>query len=290
MIYTNGQLLGNFIAAYARLMPEIWLWSVSIDGTEEQHNRIRPGADLATIHQNLETLHQHRTGAVLMWSTLREEQSLADCFREFLALNEKGHADHFFWHWVETDQEFDDLPDYMSRYGRDLEQILESYLSHLRDGKHLSIIHLDELILYLLCARQRGSSACGVERHRNFDIMGGMIHPCADLPPEYTIGHIDDDGRPHINSRDLASLVDYKSGLGCLKCGVHPYCGGRCPVQAIRGSLDRMRDYCQLMRLHVGIVQHRLPDIIDGLGRSGLTLQELYDRSAFFVQFTDVTP
>lgn len=289
MIYTNGQLLGETITEYPQLIPKIWLWSVSIDGTREQHNSIRLGTDLEKIHTNLFTLKSERAGEVLMWSTLREEQSLSDCFKEFEYLNRKGVAGHFFWHWVETECPFRSLETYAEGYERDLKSIMEVYVSWLSEGRILSVIHLNELILYLLTGMERGTSACAVEMARNFDIMGGKVHPCADLPPEFAIGTIDDKGEPQIGTADLRSLVNYKEVLGCYQCGVHPYCGGRCPVQAIAGPL-RLKDYCQLMRLHVGIVQQYIPEILDHMFEHNITLQDIYDQSAFYAQFTDVTP
>jgi hypothetical protein len=51
-----------------------------------------------------------------------------------------------------------------------------------------------------------------------------------------------------------------------------------------------MIQYCQLMRLHVGIIQSHCDDIIAVLRKNRMKLQDLYDQSAFFAQFTDVTP
>ncbi len=290
MIYTNGQLLGKLIDHSPKLIPHIWLWSVSIDGTKEQHNRIRVGTNLDTIHHNLAELKSLKAGDLLMWSTIREEQSLLDCFNEFLYLYENGLADLFFWHWVETEQAFSDIHSYATAYERDLRLIMDAFVEWIIKGELLPIIHICELLLYILTAKQRGSSACAVETARNFDIMGGKVHPCADLPPEYAIGYIDDTGEPYINPADLDSLVLYKNDLGCYECGIHAYCGGRCPVQALTGSMFRFRQYCQLMRLHVGIVQEYIPSIIKSLQQNRITLQDIYDRAAFYAQFTDVTP
>jgi len=290
MLYTNGQLLDRAIDRYPDLASDIWLWSVSIDGTRAQHNAIRPGTELDIIHRNLLGMQLVRRGEVLMWSTLRESQSLGDCFEEFVFLREQGLAEHFFWHWVETNEPFVAFEDYLKRYETDLTTVMESYTAHLEKGELLSIIHLNELILYLLTSFQRGSSACAVEKQRNFDILGGKVHACADLPPELAIGSIAEDGEPSVDVVDLTSLIGYKRDLGCYECGVHSYCGGRCPVQALTSTAQRLVEYCQLMRLHVGTVMSYLPRIIEQLERNDIALQDIYDRSAFYAQFTDVTP
>lgn len=290
LLYTNGELLNRAIASHPGVIEKIWLFAVSIDGQEAQHNSIRSGTSLVRIHGNLEALAALRKANVLMWSTLREEQSLLDCFREFQYLREKELAHHFFWHWVETSAEYSRFEEYASSYEADLRSVMETYVGHLERGDILSIIHLNELLLYLVSGKKRGSTGCGVEMQKNYDLMNGKIHACADLPPEFTIGEILEDGSISLWEKDLKPLTRYKSSLGCPDCGVHAYCGGRCPVQAIIGEPGRLLQYCQLMRLHVGAVNDYVPRILKAMEKNGITLQDLYDKSAYFAQFTDVTP
>jgi len=54
MVYTNGELLIESVNAYPDLMAAIWLYSVSIDGDEEQHSRVRPGTSVEKITRNLQ--------------------------------------------------------------------------------------------------------------------------------------------------------------------------------------------------------------------------------------------
>ena len=290
MLYTNGELLEKVIASHPEMMRSVWLYSVSIDGTREQHERIRRGTNLARIHAGLAALKHIRQGQVLMWSTLREDQSLLDCFNEFSHLHDSGLVDQFFWHWVESSHPFAALAQYATAYEKDLRQIMDVYLAKLQDGVLLPITHINELVLYLLAGKKRKSTACGVELDRNYDIVDGKIHSCADLPVQYSIGAIAPDGTPLIKDHDLSWLIHYKNDLGCRKCGVHNYCGGRCPVQAVTGSIERLRQYCQLMRLHVSVVGDYLEEITAALDLRAITPQYIYDNSAFFVQFTDGTP
>jgi len=290
MIYTNGDLLEKAATSHPELIKNIWLYSVSIDGTSEQHERIRRGTNLARIHDGLAAIKKLRQGHVLMWSTLREDQSLLDCFIEFTNLHTKGLVDQFFWHWVESGIPFGALSSYAIQYEKDLRHIMEKYVAKLKTGTLLPITHINELVLYLLSGKRRNSTACGVELARNYDIVDGKIHSCADLPPQYSIGTIADDGTPNITPPDLTWLVNYKKHLGCQKCGVHSYCGGRCPVQAVTGSMARLRQYCQLMRLHIATVNDYIGEIASAMERHGIPPQSIYDGSAFFVQFTDGTP
>jgi radical SAM protein with 4Fe4S-binding SPASM domain len=290
MLYTNGDLLSDAVAKIPEIMVDIWLYTVSIDGREAQHNAIRCGTNLTRIHAGLTALYPLRKGIVLMWSTLREEQSLADCYAEFLLLYEQKLVDQFYYHWVETKEPFVDLHRYADQYATDLQRILDDYVRSLQKGKILPIVHINELLVYLLTGHERGGSACGVELAGNYDLIDGKIHSCADLPPELAIGTIDPAGRPQLNHHDLSFLVRYKDELHCYRCGVHAYCGGRCPVQALAGGRERMLQYCQLMRLHVGTVKDYLHKIITAMVKNGLSAQDLYDASGFFAQFTDVTP
>lgn len=290
MLYTNGQLLDRAVEKHSELLKRFDLISVSIDGRARQHNHIRAGTDLEKIHGNLRQLREVRTGPVLMWSTLREEQSLKDCFEEFLTLHEQGLADHFFWHWVETRESFGDFSSYLRTYEEDLEDILEYYINEFADGRVPSILHLNELVLFLLTGKRRGTTGCGVEVQRNLDLTGGKILACSDLGPEWEIGYVEPSGRPRLVRRNYEKLIEYKQPLGCHECGVHGYCGGRCPVEALHCQPKRLIEYCQLMRLHVGLVQRRIPEIQERIEKNGISLQDIYDRSVFYVQFTDVTP
>lgn len=290
MVYTNGEMLIDALKRYPEFMKDMWLYSVSIDGDEEQHNRIRLGTLLSNIKNNLKMLSASCKGYLLHWSTLREEQSLSNCFQEFMRLHREGLIHHFFWHWAENRKPMDDFAGFVSRYGRELEQIMDVYVQKIFAGEILPIAHINELILYLLTAKERGHSACGVELAKNYDIVSGKVFPCADLPSCQSIGELDREGNLAIKEYDLSSLVGYKNWLGCYQCGVSPYCGGRCPVQIQAGSLERVYQYCQLMRLHVGVVQQHIDDIHQALVRNGITLQEIYDKSAFLSRYTDVVP
>ncbi|MBW1992688.1 MAG: 4Fe-4S cluster-binding domain-containing protein, partial [Deltaproteobacteria bacterium] len=108
MLITNGELLLKTMSAHPGLIERLWLIGVSVDGRAEQHNRVRRGTDLHIIHANLEALRAVRRGQVLMWSTLRECQSLLDCFLEFLEARDRGWVEHFFWHWAEGREAFAD--------------------------------------------------------------------------------------------------------------------------------------------------------------------------------------
>ena len=171
-----------------------------------------------------------------------------------------------------------------------LSAIMDVYMQWFGRRRILPITHVNELIVYLLAGKKRNASACGVEQAMNYDLIDGKIHSCADLPAELAIGRIEEDGTPVVNPDNLAFLVDYKKDLGCYDCGVHNYCGGRCPVQAFTSGYLRMVQYCQLMRLHVGIVKTYRDDIVAYLKKNDMDLQDIYDQSAFFAQFTDVTP
>lgn len=290
LLYTGGDLLDRAFPRYEDFLRSVWLYVVSIDGSQEQHERVRVGTSLERIRANLERLAGVRRGDVLMWSTLREEQSLGDCFDEFLHLHRRGLADHFFWHWVETGEPFRDLAAYAARYEEDLCRVMEVYEEHLGRGRVLPLVHINELLLFLLSGKRRQGTGCGVELRNNYDLIDGKIHSCADLPADLAIGTISPSGQPNFHEVDLEPLLAYKTHLGCSACGVHDYCGGRCPVQAFTGSAERLVQYCQLMRLHVGVIQRWLPAVESHLRRLDIPLQHLYDRSAFYAQFTDVTP
>ncbi len=289
MVYTNGQLLRETLASHPALWQRVTLLSVSIDGDAAQHRRFRPGTDLATIEAGLLELRRRGfSGDVLFWSTLREAQSLLSCFEQFMQYRARSLAGHFFWHWAESPEPYADFAQYIRRYGDDLETIVDTYVRCLRRGEMLSIVHLNELVLYLLSRRVRGHSACAVELNENYDIVGGRLTACADLP--LSLGLLPPDSTEKGAAPSLGFLVSYRGSLGCLDCGVYPYCGGRCPVQVLSGSPERTVQICQLMRLHVGLVQQRLDDITHAMTQSGITVARLYGASARLARYTDVVP
>jgi radical SAM protein with 4Fe4S-binding SPASM domain len=290
MVYTNGEFFIDAVSAHPEFMKDMWLYSVSIDGDEEQHNQVREGTQLSRIKDNLQELTSVSKGNILQWSTLREEQSLFNCFEEFMRLYQRGLVNHFFWHWAEDREPFRDFPNFVKMYGQDFEKIMDFYVNRISKGEILPVVHVNELVLFLLTGKERGHTACAVELAKNYDIVSGKVYPCADLPSSHSIGELDKNGRLTIEKFNLNSLVEYKEQLGCFQCGVHFYCGGRCPVQVLAGSKERTLQYCQLMRLHVGIVQERISDIFEGLQKNGITLQQIYDRSAFLAKYTDVVP
>ncbi len=280
MIYTNGEFLNQFFNDYPRVAKNIWIYAVSIDGDEEQHNRVRWGTDLKRIRENLRFMKEIYCGNILMWSTLREEQSLLKCYNEFISLYKKGLVNHFFWHWIETQDDFQNFSEYFINYINDFKIIVDDYIKHLNDGVLLPIAHLNELIIYLITGKQRNHTACGAELETNYDLVGGEILACVDLPFEI--------GKKLKQNPD--ELLSFKNLLDCYNCKIHFYCGGRCPIQILYGTKLRTKQYCDLLKAHVQIVKERLPAIKRMLIDKDIKLQEIYDRSAFIARYTDVTP
>lgn len=280
MVYTNGENLVQFFKKYPEIAQKIWIYAVSIDGDEFQHNRFRIGTDLKRIEENLKFIKKNYRGNVLMWSTLREEQSLLNCFEEFIRLYNNGLVNHFFWHWLETQEEFKNFRPYFKNYIDDLKIIIDYYVTQLKKAILLPIAHLNELVLYLITKKQRNHTACGAELATNYDLVGGEILACVDLPFEQ--------GKELKKNPD--KLLSLKNNLGCHQCNIHFYCGGRCPVQILYGTSVRTRQYCELLRTHVQIVEQRLSEIKNILTEKNISLQDVYNHSAFIVRYTDVTP
>jgi radical SAM protein with 4Fe4S-binding SPASM domain len=293
MAITSGHYLEKAIRTCPDLISSMWLTALSIDGNEEQHNAMRRGTSLKKIRGQVEALNRVRQGEVLIWATLRPEMSLWDCFDSFMGFRNRAEAEHFFWHCDEGDGMIPDLSKYLENYRRDLGGIMEAYVEHMSRGDLLSLIHVNDLLLYLFMKKRRGTTACAVERMENFDVIGdGKVHACADLPEAMSIGRILESGEIvfEADARErVATIVSYKTDLGCNTCGVEPYCGGRCPVQANTGGIGRARQYCFMMREHVKTVKEHAPYIAHLMVEKGITPEDLY-RSAHLTKFADVTP
>jgi uncharacterized protein len=293
MVITSGHYLEKAIRSCPDLISSMSLTALSIDGNEAQHDAMRRGTSLKQIRRQVEALNRVRRGDVLIWTTLRPEMSLWDCFDSYMDFRNRTEAEHFFWHCDEGEGMIPDLSGYLDRYRVDLERIMEVYLEHLSRGELLSLIHVNDLLLYLFMKKTRGTTACAVERMENFDVIGdGRVHACADLPEAMSIGRILESGEIEFEAdarERVAAIVSYKTDLGCSACGVDPYCGGRCPVQANTGGIGRARQYCFMMREYVKTVKERASRIADLMVEKGITPRDLY-RSAHLTKFADVTP
>lgn len=293
MVITSGHYLEASSREYPDMTAGLTMTALSIDGTDAQHDSVRRGTSLKEIRRQVELFNRVRRGDVLIWSTMRPGMRLLDCHRSFMCFRERGEAEHFFWHWNEARGTIPNLRDYIEAYCRDLGLVMEDYVNFLAKGSLLSIVHVNELILFLLTGKRRGTTACGVENMGNFDIIGdGKVHGCADLPETMSIGYIAESGRvllrPDVKEQ-LARVISYKQDLGCSTCGVEPYCGGRCPVQANTGGIERARQYCYMMREHVATIKQFVPPIIELMSDQGIGLSQLY-ASAKLARFSDVTP
>lgn len=288
MLYTNGMLIDEVIHNYPNFFSKIWLVSVSIDGQKEQHNKIRKGTDLQKIVDNLKMLKNKYNCKVIMWSTLREEQSLRDCFIEFKKLYRENLVDYFFYHFAESKDPYKDIKNYAKKYEKDFRIILMDYINSLNHGEIMPIIHLNELLSFILLGYKRGHTSCGVELLKNFDIVGGEIYPCADLSDEFKIGDLSN--LNEIKNSRLNYLTEYKKLLECNICGIEFYCGGRCPVQALMGSYVRTKEICQLLRLHVAMVMEQIDEIKKAMEKNNITPMMLYLNSGYLSKLTDVIP
>lgn len=293
ILYTNGLLLKNLI----KFKSEIYDFKfiiVSIDGKEKQHNKVRPGIDYQKIYRNLKIFKSKFNNiSIIMWSTLRENQSFRDCVEAFLELYRENLVDYFFWHFLDTAEPFVNFKKFYQDYEKDLNYLLKIYLENLKIGKILPVLPLNELIYFNMTKRERKSTACKVELMKNFDIVKGKVVPCIDIPSDFYIAKIDRGG--NLKFRDsvlvekfLYNLIKYKNFLNCDNCEAHYYCGGRCPVQAI-SSIERAKNYCELTKLFVKEIR-RFSEEIKILIERIISVEKFYEKLVFPVYFTDVVP
>lgn len=293
ILYTNGLLLRNLIKFNFELLDFKFI-IVSIDGTEKQHNKVRPGIDYRKIYYNLRYFKNKINNiSIIMWSTLREEQSFKDCFEAFLQLYEEGLVDYFYWHFLDTQESFRNFGKFYENYKRDLEYLLQIYIQNLKKEKILPILPLNELIYFNIYQKRRTTTACKVELMKNFDIVSGKVVPCIDIPFNFYFAKINKKGvlkfkNSHLIQKFFDTLLEYRHFLKCFDCEAYYYCGGRCPVQAMI-NLERAKNYCELTKLFVKEVKNLFESnriLISKL----ISIENFYERFVFPVYFTDVIP
>lgn len=286
LLFTNGMLLDRFIEDGESFLGSLSLLIVSIDGRKLQHNRVRKGTDLEKIEENLRAFKKVYKIPVLMWSTIRENMSLRDCYLEFLKLYKERLTDYFFWHLVEERAPIKNFENFRVTYLEDLSFLFEEFVSHIKAGQILPLLPLCELFFFLLKGIRRGHTGCGIEKLRNFDILSGKILPCVDLGEEISFK---DPGKIKELKGNLERLVNYKEEFGCADCLAEFYCGGRCPV-LIKTSPLRAKQYCLLMRDFVELARSKIEELKRALVKSSITAEELYFPYGYLVLLTDVVP
>ncbi|MBN1691358.1 MAG: hypothetical protein JW901_10070 [Dehalococcoidia bacterium] len=172
VIYTTGEFIDRYLNKYPDLIQGMWLYSIFIDGSHKQHEQVRPGTSLSKTINSLKKLRRFYRGYILAWSTLRKEQSLLDCFHQFMEMHCCGLADHFFWHWADSRQPLHDFETYYAKYREELEVILQQYISWFSEGEIPPIPHLNELVTLRIEDRQCGRTARAVELARNYNNIG----------------------------------------------------------------------------------------------------------------------
>ncbi|MGB9761673.1 MAG: radical SAM protein [Caldimicrobium thiodismutans] len=293
VLFTNGMLLDKALSKNAEFFDNLELLIVSIDGKKEQHERFRRGTQLDKIISNLSLLKKTSKVKVLMWSTLREEMSLRNCVEEFLWLKENSLCDYFFWHLIEEKTPISNFHKFFKEYTKDLEFLFALFENKLSQREILPILPLCELFYFLLKGISRGQTGCGVEKLRNFDILGGRVFPCVDLGDEIEIT-LENNGEGGVKicqevERTLLRLVSYKEYFGCKFCEAEFYCGGRCPV-LIKTSPERARQYCELTKYMVKLAKERHLLIKNLLEEAKMSLEDLYYPYGYLALLTDVVP
>ncbi|MEZ0343747.1 MAG: radical SAM protein [Caldimicrobium sp.] len=292
VLFTNGMLLHKALQKNEEFFKNLELLIISIDGKKEQHERFRRGTDLDQIIANLSLFRNKSKAKVLMWSTIREEMSLKDSVEEFLLLRERALCDYFFWHLIEAEKPIRNFQEFQRRYLAELKFLFDLFETSLSRGEILPFLPFCELFYFLLKGVKRGQTGCGIEKLRNFDILGGKLFPCVDLGEEIEIKfNLEGDREKPFEGvkKELLNLVSYKFSFGCNQCEAEFYCGGRCPV-LIKTSPERARQYCELTKDMVGLAKSRAEAVRMLLERAGFSLEDLYYPYGYIVLLTDVVP
>ncbi|QER42867.1 4Fe-4S cluster-binding domain-containing protein [Thermodesulfobacterium sp. TA1] len=293
VLYTNGTLLKRVVKDDPEFFKRLDLLMVSIDGTKDQHERVRKGTSLLQIENNLEFFKSQSDTKVLMWSTLREEMSFQDCLEEFLKLYQRGVVDFFFWHLIERDYPIKDFISFRENYLKDLTYLLDRFVVDLSKGTVLPVLPLAELMFFLLKGIKRGQTGCGVEKLRSFDVLSGKVIPCVDMGENLVLADFRKNEVETLDfskiQKELLSLVSYKEWLGCNLCEAEFFCGGRCPV-LIKTSPERAKQYCILIKDLVDLAKSFLPEVKRALKASQLSEESLYYPYGYLNLLTDVIP
>lgn len=247
-IATNGTLITKQVAEFLSRLQRV-LISISIDGDEEMHDRIRgqKGAYQRTV-QGLGYLQEagieFDTNATIMKSNLQEIAALTKFSRDFqctmrltlIHLNGRGES--------------------LSDQVLDLDQILRlrEYCHQLRQDGIKIYLNLPPLLQYLGEIIPNRGTACGWATNFCGVLANGDVSICgvAIGEPALVAGNLHNQSFKEIwlhsdlfrHTRSLK--VEEIRGV-CGRCPFNEYCGGACRLSAFRvyGDLSAPYELCQ---------------------------------------------
>lgn len=269
-IFTNGTLINTQMLPLLERMNMI---SISLDGVEQEHDRTRGKGTYRKILDNYLAIKDRLQDKVLAFVTITPESSVYDSVM--------GLVDNFnniFW-FLENSDNQNNLGTFLERYNRDLDRLLEWWVSQLKQGKVPHLVPFQGLYDILEKKHVYSGLPCGIGENFQALAIDGSIYTCEDSYHNQ-IGNIKE-------GADMSKSQHHYDFEICRDCEVKAICAGRCVVPHLNFSREKVEFYCQCSKLLINKFKKVLPVIKELIKNGTISEAAVLNR---LTRFTDVIP
>lgn len=271
VLYTNGTLL-NDIDPW--ILERLDYLTISIDGEEKLHNKLRGVGTYRNILNNLANIRHEYKGHIMGRMTLPLDNGVS-LFRGVMEILNSGLFDSINWQIENTPTEYDSnkLLLFLEQYEEDLAHLYDYWLKKSKAGNIVNILPIQSVMKSLISNEKANQYKCGCGSELIFiDLtQNGKCFACDELidSGQFEIGDI-------YNGVDFLPFLNGVSQNGhCAICDIRDICGGRC-LRSSSFSKERFQFYCKTVKIFVRKAEFILPEV------NKLLLEKKYGKEKIF--------
>jgi putative peptide-modifying radical SAM enzyme len=269
-IFTNGTLVS---LENLDILKKMSMISVSIDGSPEIHDKFRGKGCFRRIMDNYDLIRSKISGEVLAFVTITPKSSVYDSVMGLI-----GNFENIFW-FLENSDNLNGSEDFIEKYKKDIEKLLDFWVENLRLGKVIKLIPF--LGLYDILEKKHVYTGlpCGIGSNFQAISIDGSIYSCEDSYHN-KIGSIEGE-TDMLKARENANF-----GI-CSGCEVKEICAGRCVIPHLNYPKEKIEFYCKCTKILINGYRKILPEVKYLVSRNIINNKMLLSR---LTRFTDVIP
>jgi len=266
-LFTNGMLLDRVPLDILQPLDTIF---VSMDGDKESHEKHRGKGTYDRILESLRAVKPHLKGFVMGRITVEEETNIYRSVTNLL-----DYVDGVYWQLV-SKPAFNDMERFKANYKRDLRQLFDFWMEHLKRGRVLNLVPFQTVVSAMLYDYDNNgvSFRCGAGWMIQVIDLDGNVYWCDEYVGDEKgmFGNIYD-GKPlKPPYRKHTEIFE-----DCRNCEISSICLGRCRKCLEEYSLEQKRMYCDLTRFLVSMIQARIDEIRDIVAKKYRTVRDFYN-------------
>jgi len=258
-LYTNGILLDTLPHEILSRLDTVL---IAIDGEKEIHETYKPLGSYDKILENVKMLKKYNCQTIGR-ITVEEKVNIFESVNNIV--------DYFdFIHWgLVNKEDFDDLNGFVERYRENITSLYNHWLDNLRNGKIINLIPFNRMILSMLTGEVQKSFACGCGHNITTVDLEGNIYLCDEFIKCAPYSNINEKTNTNI------AYVDHKEIFeDCINCDVTDICLGRCRMTLTLYSDSLLRNYCEMTKILISLMQCSLEEIKNIISNKNISLKE----------------